>query len=152
MGVFNFLWKVLVVSGDMERVGLFNNFVKEVQHFVSPLIVSIETSRIFKFHLPGYQYCRPCTKLAQCLQKGDPGINKIDAACKEHDIVYSKYSDSINCAKADKQLAKRAWECVKSNDISLGEKAAVCPVTSLMKANHKIGRGVKKKKVLKKVL
>ena len=32
------------------------------------------------------------------LQRGDPGVNKLDQVCKEHDIAYSKYSDSTNHA------------------------------------------------------
>ena len=106
-----------------------------------------------ELHLPGYQYCGPGTKLSQRLQRGDPGINKLDAACKKHDIAYSQYSDSINRAKADKELAERAWERVKSNDASLGEKAAAWAVTNIMKAKSKIGGSMKKKKkILKKVL
>lgn len=29
-------------------------------------------------HLLGYQYCGAGSKLAQCLQSGDPGINKLN--------------------------------------------------------------------------
>ncbi|WP_221935836.1 hypothetical protein, partial [Klebsiella pneumoniae] len=47
-----------------------------------------------ELHLPGgYQYCGPGTKLKHRLARGDTGINKLDEACKEHDIAYSKYSD-----------------------------------------------------------
>ena len=99
-----------------------------------------------ELHIPGYQYCGPGTKLAKRLQRGDPGINKLDAACKQHDIAYSKYSDSTNRARADKDLAERAWERVKSEDASLAEKAAAWAVTNIMKAKSKFGGGVKKKK------
>ena len=100
-----------------------------------------------ELHLPGYQYCGPGTNLAKRLQRGDPGINKLDAACKQHDIAYSKYSDSTNRAKADKELAERAWERVKSSDASFGEKAAAWSVTNIMKAKSKFGGGIKKKKL-----
>lgn len=98
-----------------------------------------------ELHLPGYQYCGPGTRLSERLRRGDAGVNKLDAACKEHDIAYSKYSDSANRAKADAQLAERAWERVKSNDASLGEKAAAWAVTNIMKAKSKFGGGVKKR-------
>lgn len=99
-----------------------------------------------ELHLPGYQYCGPGTNLTKRLQRGDPGINKLDAACKQHDIAYSKFSDSTNRAKADNELAERAWERVKSKDASFGEKAAAWTVTNIMKAKSKFGGGIKKKK------
>ena len=43
-----------------------------------------------ELHLPGYQYCGPGTKLVKRIALGDPGINPLDAACKEHDIAYSQ--------------------------------------------------------------
>ena len=42
-----------------------------------------------ELHIPGYQFCGPGTKLAERLSRGDSGINPLDSACKEHDIVYS---------------------------------------------------------------
>lgn len=38
-------------------------------------------------HLPEYQYCGPETHLEKRLARSDPGINKLDTACKEHDIT-----------------------------------------------------------------
>lgn len=94
-----------------------------------------------KLHIPGCKYCGPWTKMTKYLQRGDPGINKLDAACKEHDIADSNYSDSINRAKA----AKRGWESVKNNT-SIGEKAAAWALTNIMKAKSRFGGGVKKTK------
>ena len=37
----------------------------------------------FEFHIPGYQYCGPGTKLAKHLARGNPGINPLNSACKE---------------------------------------------------------------------
>lgn len=48
----------------------------------------------FELHLPKYQYCGPGTKLAERLARGDPGINKLDKLCKEHDIAYDHYKDA----------------------------------------------------------
>lgn len=44
----------------------------------------------FELHLPGYQFCGPGTKLQARLNRGEKGINPLDAACREHDIAYSK--------------------------------------------------------------
>lgn len=65
----------------------------------------------------------------------------MDAACKEHDIAYDKYSDNFHRTEADKTLAERAWERVKATDSSLTEKAAAWTVTNLMKAKAKFGGG-----------
>lgn len=99
-----------------------------------------------ELHLPGgYQYCGPGTKLQQRLAKGDPGINKLDQACKEHDIAYSKYSDTTNRSIADRVLAEKAWQRVKSSEASLGERAAALAVAAGMKAKTAIGGGRRKR-------
>lgn len=51
------------------------------------LVDSILTKLPVELHIPGYQYCGPGTKLQKRLTRGDPGINPLDAACKEHDIA-----------------------------------------------------------------
>lgn len=53
-----------------------------------------------ELHLPGYQYCGPGTKLQKRLARGDPGINQLDTACKEHDIAYSQNLDNIQARHA----------------------------------------------------
>lgn len=99
-----------------------------------------------ELHLPGgYQYCGPGTKLEKRLKRGDPGINKLDQACKEHDIAYSKYSDVAHRTTADRNLAKKAWDRVKSVDSSLGKRASALAVTAAMKAKTAFGGGVKRK-------
>lgn len=95
-----------------------------------------------ELHLPGgYQWCGPGTNVQLRLSRGDRGINKLDSACKEHDIAYVKYKDSERRSVADRILAERAWERVKSSDSSLGEKAAAWLVTNVMKAKTKLGGG-----------
>lgn len=71
--------------------------------------------------------------------------NKLDQACKDHDIAYSKYSDAVNRSVADKALAQQAWERVKSSDASIGERAAALAVTAAMKTKSSLGGGFKKK-------
>lgn len=95
-----------------------------------------------ELHLPGgYQYCGPGTKLTERLARKDPGINKLDQACKEHDIAYSNYSDTANRSVADKLLADRAWQRVKSTDATIGERAAALAVAAAMKTKTAIGGG-----------
>lgn len=93
----------------------------------------------------GYQYCGPGTKLKKRLARGDPGINKLDQACKEHDIAYSKFSDSTHRSVADKILSGKAWERVKASDASFGERAAALAVSAAMKAKTAFGGGKKRR-------
>ena len=98
-------------------------------------------------HIPGgYRYCGPGTKLEKRLARGDPPINGLDAACKDHDILYSKTSNTEERNKADLELADRAWQRVKSSDSSLGERAAAYAVTNAMKLKAKMGMGCRKKR------
>lgn len=99
----------------------------------------------FEAHLPGYQYCGPGTKLTKRLNRGDPGINKLDQACKEHDIAYSKFKETDDRHIADKILVNKAWQRVKSGDASFGERANALLVTNLMKTKVKLGMGLKRK-------
>jgi len=89
-------------------------------------------------HVPGYNYCGPGTKL-----RGQPAVNKLDEYCKQHDIFYSKNSDTAARNKADLVLADRAWERVKSLDAGIGERAAAYAIVNAMKAKAKLGMGLK---------
>lgn len=102
----------------------------------------------FEMHVPGgYQYCGPGTKLEKRLKRGDPGINPLDSACKEHDIAYDKSKDSKIRSLADKKLQDIALNRVISKDASTGERAAAILVSGAMKSKRslaKIGSGLKK--------
>lgn len=111
------------------------------------LINKIINNLPVELHVPGYQYCGPGTKLAKRLARGDPGINPLDAACKEHDIAYSKNHTNIATRnEADKVLAEKAWNRVLAKDASAGEKAVAWAVTNTMKAKSKLGMGLKRAK------
>lgn len=98
-----------------------------------------------ELHLPGgYRYCGPGTKLQKRLERGDPGINKLDEACKQHDISYNNNKDLTDRHQADKILQEAAWSRVKSRDASFGERIAAAAVTAAMKLKRKTGMGVKK--------
>lgn len=124
----------------------------------------------FELHVPSYQYCGPGDykfhfplksfsnlidngKLEKRLRRGDPGINPLDAACKEHDIAYSKHSDSSERYIADKKLQEEAIKRVFAKDSSIGERATALGVAAAMKAKRsltKIGKGFKRMKKKKK--
>lgn len=104
-------------------------------------------NKLPEIHIPGYQYCGPGTELEKRLARGDPGINKLDQACKIHDIEYSKLKNSKERYKADKALVAQALPRVYSKDAKLGERAAALLVSSLIGAKmglSKIGLGFKK--------
>lgn len=102
----------------------------------------------FELHLPGYNYCGPGTKLAARLTRGDPPVNQLDSACKEHDIAYSKNRDNVSSRnEADRVLADKAWQRVFSRDSSIGEKAAAHAVTNAMNLKSKLGMGLKSKRI-----
>lgn len=109
------------------------------------LINSIINNLPVELHLPGYQYCGPGTKLRKRLARGDPGINLLDKACKEHDIAYSKYHNTSDRHIADRILAEKAWQRFKSKDASLSERVNSLLVTNMMQAKVKMGMGMKQK-------
>ncbi|XP_044745173.1 uncharacterized protein LOC123307036 [Coccinella septempunctata] len=108
------------------------------------LINSIINKLPIELHLPGYSYCGPGTKLQKRLERGDPGINLLDQACKVHDITYSRTNNLEERHKADKELEDRAWNRFRSKDASLREKTAALFVTGTMKAKRKLGMGYRK--------
>lgn len=103
-----------------------------------------------ELHIPGYQYCGPGTKLSKRLARGDLGINQLDAACKEHDIAYSKSRDVTSRNVADKLLAEKAWNRVVDKTADIGEKTAAYAVNKAMKLKSKLGMGIKKRKTYAK--
>ena len=110
--------------------------------FVNYLINSLPVEA----HVPGYQYCGPGTKLKKRLDHGDKGINPLDAACREHDIVYASSKNLGDRHKADKLLENRAWERFKAKDTPRKEKLVAYAVTNAMKAKRKLGMGCKGKR------
>lgn len=59
-----------------------------------------------EFHCPGYQYMGPGTKLKTRLQRGDPGINRLDKIAKRHDIAYAKAKSLQDKWKADHTMIR----------------------------------------------
>ena len=99
----------------------------------------------FEVHIPGY-FCGSGTRLAKRLAHGDRGINRLDAACREHDIAYSRSNDLADRHIADRVLAERARERITASDSTFDEKAAAIAVWAAMKAKTKLGMGMKRRK------
>ena len=94
-----------------------------------------------ELHILGYQYCGPGTKLTKRLARGDPGINPLDKACKEHDIVYSQKKENIKARNtADNVLAEKAWNRVESKlgmGITKNKKRLSLPLKKIVSAAEK---------------
>lgn len=118
--------------------------------FGSGLLNSTINNLPFEVHLPGYQYCGPGTRLQKRLARRDPGINLLDAACKEHDIAYSQHKNLKERHEADKILGDKAWLRAKTSS-SIKERLAALAVTGAMKTKTKLGLGLNKKPHRKKV-
>lgn len=107
-----------------------------------------------ELHIPSYQYLGPFTNLDERLKRGDPGINPLDKAAKDHDLFYSAHKDTASRNIADKELENKAWGRVLAPDSSFSEKAAAYLTTNAMKIKRKLGMGnvsmKKKKKMLRK--
>ena len=115
--------KKVVKRGRKKGAGILNTIIDKLP---------------ISLHVPGYNYCGPGTKL-----KGQPAVNKLDEYCKQHDIFYSKNSDTASRNKADMVLADQAWERVKSFDAGIGERAAAYAIVNAMKVKAKLGMGLK---------
>lgn len=86
-----------------------------------------------EFHWPGYQYMGPGTKLKKRLTRGDPGINQLDRAAKQHDIDYSKSRNlrdkhiadrkmirTIDCFPGRKNVTERIVRRIMKSKVKLG--------------------------------
>lgn len=85
------------------------------------------------------------------LARGDTGVNALDEACREHDIAYSQSKDITQRHRADRVLAKKAWERLHSADAGFGEKSAALAISGIMRGKTKLGMGHKKKRKRGKV-
>jgi len=84
--------------------------------------------------------------LKQRLERGDKGINKLDEACKQHDIAYDKSNNMDVRHAADRELAARAWGRVKSWPWDAGprERLDALGVAGAMRAKTLLGLGLRK--------
>lgn len=78
----------------------------------------------FEMHIPTFNYCGPGTKLESRLANKEAGVNKLDDACKSHDIVYTYEKDPKARAEADWALAKAAAKRLIDQDTTFMERSA----------------------------
>ena len=112
----------------------------------SGLVNGIINRLPFDLHVPGYQFCGPGTRLLKRLARGYECVNPLDAACRNHDIAYSRRKDLEGRHEEDRALAERARERIFANDATFGEKAAATGVWATMKAKTKLGLGMTRTK------
>lgn len=113
------------------------------------LINSVIDLLPFELHLPTYHFCGPGTRLDVRLARGDPGINVLDAACKEHDLAYraSKRDNKPELRRAaDEILFRKAMQRVTSPHASVAEKLAALVVAGAMKGKLMIGGGIRSRR------
>ena len=87
-----------------------------------------------ELHLSGYKYCGPFTKLDKRLTRDDKAVNKLDAACKEHNIFYRDQKDTKEKHIADNELANAANKRMRASDSSIREKVDAALVKAAMKS------------------
>ena len=104
--------------------GLINTALRYMpeMHLSLPNTVESENIPNGSFQNTGkYSYCGPGTKVKKRVSEGYQGVNKLDNACKEHDIYYSKYKNTQARNVADDILAsKGAFRLCYKNCSNLG--------------------------------
>ena len=96
-----------------------------------------------ELHLPGYNYCGRFTKLDEGLARGDEPVNKLDAGCKQHDILYRDHKDTKERHIADRELANIANERMHARDASIGENINSALVKTIINSKVAFGMGLK---------
>ncbi|XP_023213408.1 uncharacterized protein LOC111616212 [Centruroides sculpturatus] len=97
-----------------------------------------------EMHIPGYQYCGPFTKLHKRLERGDPGINRVDKVCKKHDVAYSKSKNTADRHIADQEMLNELdlINNPSSAFYPLGEKQARAVIKPIISAKKRFGLGI----------
>lgn len=96
-------------------------------------------------HLPGYQYCGPGTRLGIRLddngypRAGEQPLNRVDAACLQHDKAYRDDSDVRERQKADIDLIHDLNAIQKP---TVGERVGKTLVKGAMKGKIAVGGSI----------
>ena len=69
-----------------------------------------------------YKNIKNFTNLEKRLKRGDPGINPLDQAAKEHDNFYLTHKDTSSRYIADERLENKAWRRVTERRIQRSQK------------------------------
>lgn len=76
----------------------------------------------FEMNFPGMEFCGPGSHLEERLDRGEQGVNLLDKACLQHDLVYA--SKNKDRRKADRVLADKAFSRMLSFDAEPDERTA----------------------------
>lgn len=129
--------------------GLLNSMLKKLplpeMHLNLPNNVPSENIENGSFNNTGkYSYCGPGTKIQKRIKEGYQGVNKLDKACKEHDINYLKYKNTKERNAADDLLARRASEIALDPNEPDYERKDARLVTGVMGVKSRFGMGLSK--------
>ena len=80
------------------------------------------------------------------MSEGYQGVNKLNNACKERDIYYSKYKNTQTRNVADDILASKASQIALNPNLPVYERKDARLVTGIMGVKSRFGMGIKKKK------
>lgn len=83
-----------------------------------------------EIHIRGYYFCGPNTNLKERVDVS--GINKLDDACKDHDIAYTESNDLEWRCNADKILFLKAIKRIYARDSRFGERFVAIIVSTLI--------------------
>ena len=122
--------------------GLINTALRYMpeMHLSLPNTVESENIPNGSFQNTGkYSYCGPGTKVKKLVSEGYQGINKLDNACKEHDIYYSKYKNTEARNVADDILASKASQIALNPNLPDYERKDARLVTGIMGVKSRFG-------------
>lgn len=116
----------------------------DIQKFLSKTFPDTE------FHLPGYNFCGPGTKLSKRLKNFDKEtgehdefitkpINELDKGCYEHDINYTKHDKLKDRHDDDRKLIKVANKVLNNKKSTIGQKISAGLVKHLLQAKVAFG-------------
>lgn len=145
----NYLKHLKELVGQKHGKGIVNTMLKKLplpeMHLSLPSNIQSESVPNGSFNNTGkYSYCGPGTKVRQRLIEGYEGVNSLDAACKQHDIYYSKYKRTKDRNKADDILANAASKIILDENKPEYERKDAKTVAAIMAAKSKLGMGMSK--------
>jgi len=96
-----------VSSNAFGRSGIIDTELQQMSATVKGYGLFNRAINAFELHITGYRFCGPGTYLEKRLARGDPGINSLDAACREHEIAYSRSNNLTERCVVNRILAEK---------------------------------------------
>jgi len=85
-------------------------------------------------HLPGYNYCGPFTDIKENLRNNVKPINRVDEACKTHDMNYHLISLGVETTKTIKDAdLKLLYDLEQIENPTCSEFMAMILIRMLMR-------------------